>query len=61
MKCRVLFEEYRKKEVELELTPEINIDDLDKKAMTMYENGQIVLIPDDTQYVHFHVKNDFER
>lgn len=61
MKCRVLFEEYRKKEVELELTPEMNIDDLDKKAMTMYENGQIVLTPDDTQSVHFYVKNDFER
>ena len=36
MKCRVVFEEYRKKEVELEMTPEMNIDDLDEKAMTMY-------------------------
>ncbi|WP_258089194.1 hypothetical protein [Weissella fangxianensis] len=60
MKCRVVFEEYRKKEVELELTPEMNIDDLDEKAMTMYDNGEVVLTPVDMQSVHFHVKNDFE-
>ena len=61
MKCRVVFEEYRKKEVELEMTPAMNIDDLDEKAMTMYDNSEIVLTPDDMQSVHFHVKNDFER
>lgn len=33
MKCRVVFEEYRQKEVEIEMTDEMNSDDLDKKAM----------------------------
>ncbi|NEZ89048.1 hypothetical protein [Weissella paramesenteroides] len=61
MKCRVVFEEYRQKEVEIEMTDEMNSDDLDKKVMQMYDNGEIVLTPDDIQYVHFHIKNDFER
>lgn len=61
MKVRILFEEYHQKEVTLELTPEMNIDDLSQQAMHMYDNGEIILTPDDTQTVHLHVKNDFER
>lgn len=61
MKVRILFEEYRQKEVTLELTPEMNIDDLSQQAMHMYDNGEIILTRDDTQSVHLHVKNDFER
>lgn len=61
MKVRILFEEYCQKEVTLELTPEMNIDDLSQQAMHMYDNGEIILTPDDTQTVHLHVKNDFER
>lgn len=61
MKVRILFEEYRQKEVTLDLTPEMNIDDLSQQAMNMYDNGKISLTPDDTQSVHLHVKNDFER
>lgn len=53
MKVRILFEEYRQKEM--------NIDDLSQQAMHMYDNGEIILTPDDTQSVHLHVKNDFER
>ena len=43
MKVRILFEEYRQKEVTLELTPEMNIDDLSQQAMHMYDNGEIIL------------------
>ena len=48
-------------ELGLEEIPSRFIDDLSQQAMNMYDNGEISLNPDDTQSVHLHVKNDFER